>query len=253
MPRFFISLLLSALLLGQAAAQNSVVFAQAPTRTTSTTTLLGVAERALDGLVSISTTPARPSGTNNTFLRSALRLLSDQGTGVLISDAGEVLTSARLVHGHETVTVKFRNGQTYQAKVIGTQPLHDLALLKVENLPASLARPVPLGDSSRVTTGQKLIALGLTPGGGFSAQEVTVKTTSVTTRNDFTIDTPVSPTGYGGPLLNAAGEIVALNTGRLVNPFSPPFAFITSSVILPANDARTVLSELRSGQQPQPD
>ncbi|AFZ68425.1 S1C family serine protease [Deinococcus peraridilitoris] len=252
MSRLTLPFLLAALLFGQVTAQPSVVFAQAQTQTPSRTPALASIDRALEGLVSVSTTQARGTQQGSRgwspFPNTLLPWLGT-GTGIVISD-DEILTSYRLVQGHDRVTVKLRGGQSHPANVVGTQPQHDLALLKVENLPKSLVRPVTLGNSDSLRSGQKLIALGLTPEGGFSAQEVTFSRAPAG-NNELSLDTSLNAQARGGPLVNAQGEVVALSTGRFGVRLNEPFALGTSGAAMPVNTVKSLLADLRAGKQGQ--
>jgi len=242
--------MLSALLLCSVQAQSGTPPA-APRPTVQIT--LSAADRALDSVVSIlavQPSGAAPPGSRgwSPFPGTLLPWLGT-GTGFLVGP-GEILTSHRLVLGNETVSVKSRGGQTFQARVVGRDPERDLALLRVTNPPASLNRSVTLGNSDRLTSGQKLIALGMTRDGGFTAQEVTLRAVGAGT-HELTLDTALNAEARGGPLLNAAGEVVALNTGRFGVRLDVPFATGASGAALPINAARAALADLRSGRTPQ--
>lgn len=247
MTRLTRTLLLTALLIGPAHAQTSVVFAQS--RPASQATLASL-DRVLDSVVSISTVqpsgPAGPSSRGWSPTPGTLLPWLGSGTGFFVS-GNEILTSARLVQGNRAVTVKLRGGQTHPATVVGTNTERDLALLRVDTLSPSAARPVTFGNSDRVTAGQRLVALGLTPDGGFTAQEVMVRSVRAGSE-ELTLDTALNAQARGGPLLNAAGEVVALSTGRFGARLDLPFALGTSGAALPINAARDVLADLRAGR-----
>lgn len=243
--------LFSALLLGTVSAGPSVVFAQPQTPNVQTTPRLSSVDRVLDSLVSVTAArPAGPAGPSSRgwspFPGTLLPFLGS-GTGFVVGN-GEILTSARLVQGNPTVTVRTRGGQTLQANVVGTNPERDLALLRVTNPPASLNRPVTLGNSDRLTSGQKLIAVGLTGDGGFTAQEVGVRAVGAGS-DELTLDTPLNAQARGGPLVNAQGEVVALATGRFGLRLDQPFLTGVSGAALPINAATSVLADLRAGRQ----
>jgi len=249
MPRLALPLLLSTLLLGQVAAQPSVVFTQA--RPAATAPTVNNLDRALESVVSISSVqppgPAGPSSRGWSPSPSALLPWLGAGTGILIGQ-NEILTSYRLIRGNTTVTVGLRGGQTFSARVVGTDPERDLALLRTEGLPQGALRPATLGNSDRLTAGQRLIAVGLSPNGGFVAEEVRVRDVDPRT-NELTLDTSLNATARGGPLVNAAGEVVALSTGRFGARLDLPFGAGVNGVALPINAVRSVLANLRSGSQ----
>lgn len=252
MPRLRLALLLSALLLGSVGAEPSVVFAQThpvQTQTTPPAVRLSGIDRVLASLVTV--TPTRPSGVTglSSFgwspALSPLVSPASSGSGFVIA-AGEILTSARLVQGNETVGVRTRDGRTLAARVVGTQPDRDLALLRVTGSAALLAPPVVLGNSDRLSTGERLIALGLSRDGGFTAQEVAVRDVGAGS-TELTLGSALNPAARGGPLINAAGEVVALSTGRFGARLDLPFLTGTNSAALPINAAKAVLADLQAG------
>lgn len=249
MSRLILPLLFSSLLLGPVQAQPSVVLAQASPTTTAPS--VNSLNRVLNSVVSISTVQppgvAGPSSRGWSPFPGALLPWLGTGTGVLVSDQ-EVLTSARLVQGNTTVSVVIRGGTSVPARVVGVQADRDLALLRLERPPGGVMRPAPLGNSDRLTSGQRLIAVGLNPSGGFSAQEVMVR--SAAGRDELTLDTALNAITRGGPLINAAGEVVGLVSGRFGARLNLPFATGVQGAAVPINAATSVLADLRGGRAP---
>ncbi|SMB85459.1 serine protease, S1-C subfamily, contains C-terminal PDZ domain [Deinococcus hopiensis KR-140] len=248
MLRLVLPSLLFALLLGPVHAQSTPLPTQAPSA--STTRTESALDRVLNSVVSIST--AQPSGTAGPSSRGwspfpgALLPWLGTGTGVLLSER-EVLTSARLVQGNARVTVTTRSGEAVPAIVVGLHAERDVALLRLERRPSGALRPAQLGNSARVTSGQKLIAVGLSPSGGFTAQEVTVRNAAAS--DEFTIDTALNATIRGGPLVNTSGEVVGLVSGRFGSRLNVAFPSGAQGAAVPINAATASLTELRAGMQ----
>jgi serine protease Do len=148
------------------------------------------------------------------------------GTGMILTPDGEVLTNNHVVAGASTVTVTLF-GQTHalSARVIGTDPKEDLALVQIENqhnLPT-----VQLGDSSKVQVGDNVLAIGnaLALAGGPTVTEgiVSAEGRSLSAESDLTntsesltnllqTDAPINPGNSGGPLVNAQAQVIGMNT-----------------------------------------
>jgi len=139
-----------------------------------------------------------------------------QGSGFIINKDGHILTNNHVVEGADTITVILSDKKEVKAKLIGTDPQTDIALLKIDdgdNLPV-----VPLGDSDALEVGEWVIAIG-NPFG--LSQTVTVGIVSAKGRNRVGIndyenfiqtDAAINPGNSGGPLLNIHGEVVGINS-----------------------------------------
>ncbi len=141
------------------------------------------------------------------------------GSGVVIDKDGRILTNYHVIAGASRVSVKFENDRTLRAKVIGTDPSKDLALLKVDSGRTDLV-PLTLGDSRGVKVGDPVLALG-NPFGldrTLTSGIVSAKQRFITAPNGFTIsdviqtDAAINPGSSGGPLLDAAGRVIGINS-----------------------------------------
>jgi putative serine protease PepD len=130
-----------------------------------------------------------------------------------------VVTNQHVVDGAQSVSVKFANGRTYSATVVGADPSTDLAVIDV-NAPASVLKPLELGDSSAVEVGDGVIAIG-SPFG--LDQTVTTGIVSalhrqITSPNNFSIDNAIQTDAAinhgnsGGPLLDMHGDVIGVNS-----------------------------------------
>ena len=179
----------------------------------------------------------RPSG------NSAAPMLRGVGSGFVIDADGLVLTNAHVVDRADKVTVTFQDGRVLDGKVLGKDPVTDVAVIKVdsENLPT-----VTIGDSDLVQQGQWAIAIGNPLG---LQETVTVGVISATHRFSRDIGIPdkrigfiqtdaaINPGNSGGPLLNAQGEVVAVNSAIIGGTQGLGFA-------IPINTAQKIARQL---------
>jgi S1-C subfamily serine protease len=140
------------------------------------------------------------------------------GSGFIISPYGEILTNAHVVNGSQTVSVTLKDGRTYQGTVLGTDPVTDVAVVKIDadNLPVA-----DLGDSANLQPGEWAIAIGNPLG---LNNTVTVGIVSATGRpsgeigspnervNYIQTDAAINPGNSGGPLLDQDGKVIGINT-----------------------------------------
>ncbi len=142
-----------------------------------------------------------------------------QGSGVLIDETGLVLTNAHVVERVEEVTITLSDGEQSTGRVIGSDPVTDLALVRLDE--ASTPFAAPLGDSEELEVGDWAIALG-TPYG--LERTVTLGIVSSLHRNISSLgfsdkrldliqtDAAINPGNSGGPLVNGMGEVIGINT-----------------------------------------
>lgn len=166
-----------------------------------------------------------------------------QGSGVVISADGEVLTNNHVVDGATTIRAKLGDGREFQAEVIGADPSTDLALLRLSSLEHSL--PVArLGDSDRLEVGDWVMAIG-NPFGLEATVTVGVlsgkgRSIGASDYDDFLqTDASINPGNSGGPLFNTQGEVVGINTA--IVPGGQGIGFS-----IPINLAKEVAEQLRT-------
>ncbi len=140
------------------------------------------------------------------------------GSGVIVSPEGYILTNNHVVDGASDVRVTLSDKRQLQAKVIGTDPKTDIAVLKVNG---SGFAPITVGDSSKVQVGDYALAVGDPFGVG---QTVTMGIVSAMNRGNLGIedyedfiqtDAPINPGNSGGALINDRGELIGINTAIL--------------------------------------
>ena len=143
-----------------------------------------------------------------------------EGSGFVWDDQGHVVTNNHVVLGAERVTVVFADRTEIEARVIGTDPDSDLAVLELEE-PKDDAFPVRLGDSDNLKVGQTVVAIGNPFGLEFSMSTGIVSALGRTIRggnSPFSIpevvqtDAPINPGHSGGPLLDRHGRVIGINT-----------------------------------------
>jgi 2-alkenal reductase len=137
------------------------------------------------------------------------------GSGVIISEDGYIITNNHVIEGQRSLAVTFADGSRRDAQLVGTDPLNDLAVLKVEGEMPGVA---VLGDSEALQPGETAIAIG-SPLGNFK-NTVTVGVVSAINRSVafsgleglVQTDAPINSGNSGGPLVNIRGEIIGINT-----------------------------------------
>lgn len=170
-----------------------------------------------------------------------------QGTGFFISADGFILTNNHLVEGSEKITVTAVQGENYKAKVIGTDPRSDLALLKVE---AKSLLFVELGDSAKVQIGEWVLAIGNPFGlehtvtaGIVSAKgrQLGVGGNVPTFQDYIQTDAAINRGNSGGPLVSMRGEVIGINS----NILAPSGGNIGIGFAIPSNLAKKVVLQLK--------
>jgi S1-C subfamily serine protease len=141
------------------------------------------------------------------------------GSGFVIDDDGHIITNAHVVNSSTDVKVQFADDKVVPAKIVGTDPSTDLALLKVDPDEVKL-NPLVLGDSSSVQVGDPTIAIGnpfgldrtLTTGVVSALQRRISAPNSFTIENVIQTDAAINPGNSGGPLLDAFGQVIGVNS-----------------------------------------
>jgi putative serine protease PepD len=174
------------------------------------------------------------------------------GTGFVVSSDGVIVTNSHVVDDADTILAHFSDGAKREAKVLGSAPNSDLAVLKVDgdNLPT-----IELGDSDSVQVGDDVVAIGnaLALEGGLSVTRGIVSGLHrdvPTSRNSFLADliqtdAAINPGNSGGPLVDARGRVIAINTA-IANPDN------TEDVgfAIPISQVKSLIRELQEGRRP---
>nr|WP_313711223.1 DegQ family serine endoprotease [Pseudomonas sp.] len=183
--------------------------------------------------------PQQPRSPRGDRQREAMSL----GSGFIISSDGYVLTNNHVVADADEIIVRLSDRSELQAKLIGTDPRTDVALLKVEgkNLPT-----VKLGDSEKLKVGEWVLAIGSPFGFDHSVTKGIVSAKGRTLPNDTYVpfiqtDVAINPGNSGGPLFNMKGEVVGINS----QIFTRSGGFMGLSFAIPIDVAIDVSNQLK--------
>ena len=175
--------------------------------------------------------------------RERQRRGSALGSGFVISEDGFIVTNNHVIEGADDIEIEFFSGDRLKAKVIGTDPKTDLAVLKVES-----NKPLPFvqfGNSDAIRVGDWVMAMGNPLGQGFSVSAgiVSARGRSLQGTYDDYIqtDAAINRGNSGGPLFNMAGEVIGVNTAIL----SPNGGSIGIGFAMASNVATKVVAQLR--------
>jgi len=169
-----------------------------------------------------------------------------QGSGFVLDKAGHVLTNFHVVEGaNRGIQVTLSNKHSYKAKVVGTDRLHDLALLQID---APNLQSVTLANSAELSVGQKVYAIGNPFGlSGTMTRGIISSIRSIKNADGAPIedaiqtDAAINPGNSGGPLLNSRGEVIGINTMIASNGAEQSSGI---GFAIPINTAKAVLADL---------
>ncbi len=160
------------------------------------------------------------------------------GSGVLFQPDGYILTNNHVVEGADKISVSLPDRRTFPGKVVGTDPLSDLAVVKVD---ANGLPTAPFGDSGKLRVGDWVIAIGnaqALPGGPtvtigiVSALGRSIPTSSQVMLHDLIqTDAAINEGNSGGPLINLAGEVVGINTAIIAGAQNIGFSISTATAM----------------------
>ncbi len=157
-------------------------------------------------------------GSSNGFFSTPSQSTQDEGAGVVFNKQGDILTDEHVVADATSVRVNFQDGVSAAAKVLGTDPSTDVAVIKVD-VKASELHPIAFANSNQAQVGDPVVAIG-SPFGlpeTTTAGIVSAVGRSITAPNNYTIpgaiqtDAAINPGNSGGPLLDAGGQVLGLN------------------------------------------
>ena len=203
------------------------------------TSLFETASRAV-----VEITVVREASSRNQGANSAVEV----GSGFIVDNAGHIVTNHHVVDGSESITVQLFDGRILPATRLGTSPADDLAVLQVDVAEVEDIDPLPLADSDKVSPGQMAIAIG----SPFRNQNsVTVGVVSGIGRSRGSVllrpipdliqtDAALNPGNSGGPLLDAAGAVMGINSSvQLVSNVQIGVGFA-----IPSNTLKGILPDL---------
>ena len=186
------------------------------------------------------------------------------GTGFVVSEDGYILTNAHVVsqsgQAVSTVTVTFKGegtqGAQVEGTVLGADESTDVALIKVDPSQSPGLLPIPLGDSSKVTVGEAVVAIGNPLGLDFSLSSGVVSATNreLQSPNGATIsggiqtDAAINSGNSGGPLINAKGQVIGINE-QIASQGGGNEGI---GFAVPINTAVQVMEQIKAGTPPPP-
>ncbi|MDX6444189.1 MAG: hypothetical protein QOH71_1263 [Blastocatellia bacterium] len=181
------------------------------------------------------------------------RPVEGAGSGSIIDEQGDILTNFHVIANSEKLTVSFGSGKTYPAKVIGKDPDTDLAVIRLSETPKEALTIVPLGDSDKLTVGQKVLAIGnpfgldrtLTTGVISGLQRPIRAQNGRPIEGAIQTDASINPGNSGGPLLDSHGRMIGINS----QIESPSGASAGVGFAIPVNIAKRIVPQLiRDGE-----
>jgi serine protease Do len=178
--------------------------------------------------------------------RQAPQKQTGLGSGVILNDEGYIMTNHHVVKDMDKLTVKLKNQKTFEAKLIGSDEMMDIALLKIQ-APKDSITPITLGNSEKVRVGNWAIAIGAPLG---FEQSFTVGVVSAIQRagldssglSYIQTDAAINQGNSGGPLLNIHGEVIGVN--RMIA--SQSGGSVGIGFAIPINEAKRIADELKS-------
>jgi len=168
------------------------------------------------------------------------------GSGSIVSLDGYILTNNHVVEDADSITVSLKSGEEIEANLIGTDPITDLAVIKIDPIPNLPV--VELGDSDQIKVGQKALAIGnpfsldrtITTGVVSSVNRTLDTETGDILVNLIQTDASINPGNSGGPLLNSKGEVIGVNSLII----SPAGGSVGIGFAISINTAKDIMKQL---------
>ena len=171
------------------------------------------------------------------------------GSGAIIDTKGHILTNHHVIRTSDKLEVTLSDGSRWPARLVGSDPGNDLAVLKIE-APGKKLTVIPMGDSSQLEVGQKVLAIGNPFGLGQTLTTGIISSLARSIRSESGIlindviqtDAAINPGNSGGPLLDSNGKIIGINSAII----SPTGASVGIGFAIPVNTAKRILPDLIS-------
>jgi len=200
-----------------------------------------VYEKAADGVVNVTSIAIQMDFFFNPFPAQG------SGSGAIIDTRGHILTNHHVIANAQKLEVTLADGSKWAAKLIGSDPDNDLAVIKID-APKEKLKIIPMGDSKNLKIGQKVLAIGNPFGfertlttGVISSLGRTIRSEVGTMIEDvIQTDAAINPGNSGGPLLNSDGEMIGINTAII----SPTGGSVGIGFAIPINTAKKIIPEL---------
>ncbi len=232
---------------------NSAVSVQPLSTSNTTNSVADIVEQTSEAIVGVVNVTEQSSP----FSRSIEEMENGTGSGVIYKvtdDAAYIVTNHHVIEGASEIQVSLYDGKVENAKLVGTEALTDIAVLKMEG--SYDVTPIPFGDSDELRAGEQVIAIGNPLGldlsrtvtqGIVSATNRTI--TSSTTAGEWEVeviqtDAAINPGNSGGALINTSGQLVGINSMKIANAGVEGLGFA-----IPINDVKGLVEELEKNGQ----
>jgi S1-C subfamily serine protease len=202
---------------------------------------IAVYEKVADGVVNVTSTAVQMDFFFNAFPAQG------SGSGSVIDMKGHILTNNHVVANAQKLEVTLGDESKWPAKLVGSDPDSDLAVIKIE-APREKLKVIPMGDSKQLRIGQKVLAIGNPFGlqrtlttGIISSLGRTIRSEIGTLMEEIIqTDAAINPGNSGGPLLDSQGEIIGINSAII----SPSGGSVGIGFAIPVNTAKRLIPEL---------
>lgn len=174
---------------------------------------------------------------------SVVSIITDKGSGsgIIVKEDGVILTNYHVIEDAEKISVRTRDKRILNAKIIGSDPEADVAVIKINgsNLPV-----LKLGDSDKIKIGEKVVAIGRPYGLEFTVTSGIISgkhrdAGPISYRDFLQTDASINPGNSGGPLLNLKGEVIGINTFIISGKDAGELGFA-----IPINMAKKIMDSL---------
>ncbi len=204
---------------------------------------ISVFEKAAQSVVYITNTAVR----RDIWSLNTFEVPQGSGSGFIWSRQGHIVTNYHVIYGADSIQVVLDDQSTRDARIVGVDPDHDLAVLQITGK-ANTLMPLKIGTSQDLRVGQRVLAIGNPFGldhtlttGVVSALGRSIKSVNDRTiENAIQTDAAINPGNSGGPLLNSAGELIGVNT-QIV---SPSGAYAGIGFAVPVDIVKRVVPQL---------
>jgi len=204
---------------------------------------IAVYEKVADGVVNITSTAVQMDFFFNAYPTQG------SGSGAILDNKGNILTNHHVVANAQKLEVTLADGSRWPAKLIGSDPDNDLAVIKID-APREKLKAIPMGDSRNLRIGQKVLAIGNPFGFERTLTTGVISSLGRTIRSEvgaliedvIQTDAAINPGNSGGPLLNSDGEIIGINSAII----SPSGGNVGIGFAIPVNTAKRLVPELIS-------
>ena len=222
-----------------------------PAVVSSSLSVAEIYDRAASGVVQITSTATQPDAASSFPTTQAPAPVQQAlGSGFVIDKAGHIVTNYHVIEGADEIEVSFSNQDTLTAKLVGSDPSTDIAVLRVEASSRGLT-PLDFGDSNDVRVGDTVVAIGNPFGLARSASAgivSAVQERTITAPNGYPIDhviqtdAAINSGNSGGPLLNDRGEVIGVNSQ--ISTADGSRGNVGIGFAVPANTVTNVVAQL---------